>query len=749
MKHTLYTSLLLLCVMGGLKSFSQSVVLNEVVFANQTSLTDADNDTPDWIELYNADTVAVNLRGFQLTDDITENIHWAFPDYTIPASGYLIVFASGKNRNQSGEFHTDFKLGLMEEQLYLIAPSGIITDSTHIRCVPRDKSLACIPDGDRNNRFVTTPTPRQSNNQSDTISINYRPDSLIISDAGGFYGQPIELSMSNTHQQNKIYYTLDGDDPDTNELEYNAPIDLYNITSNKIRFADEIDNGFDLGNDIFKAPIVRAQVFSEGCPASNAINNTYFIGLETNTYNVPVVAIITDKDNLFDDDEGIYVEGNHMNYAQSGKEWERDIHVEMFDQGGTTIIKQDAGMRIHGRGSRMRPQKSLRLYAKEKFGADYFKYPLFEQKPHITRFKRILLRSVTDMGETLIKDELTQELVRPMNTDYTAARPSIVFINGEYWGIYSMRERQDEYYIADNYSIPKTDLNVICHTPEGLEVEEGPEDDYANLTLWLETHNPKEDHFYAQVNEQLDLDAMMDYYSAQIYFANTDFPENNLRLWRLLNDTARWRYYFYDCDACMKRVDYNLLSEYSHNGQDLQNCAPYSTYVLRRMLQNPEFAQRFRARMFNHLSHTFSPERVLSLIDKMRETYAPLIPEHTYRWNTPSDYLKWQKNVEQLESFAIQRPMVLKDDLLEQLSSPLIISPNPTNGAFRVAALWNSGSAQIRILNITGQVVHQESFTIVENTTYEPNVLLPTGLYIVEVEARGFRFSEKLVVVSN
>ncbi|MFO7864075.1 MAG: CotH kinase family protein [Salinivirgaceae bacterium] len=749
MKLTLYSSLLLLSLLGNLPSFSQSVVLNEVVFANSNSLTDADGDTPDWIELYNSDTVAVNLKNFQLTDDISNSTHWTFPDYTLPSNGYLIVFASGKNRKKSEEFHTDFKLGLMEEQLFLLNPSGTAIDSTGIRCVPRDKSLACIPDGARNSRFVATPTPQQSNNQTDTISINYRPDSLILSDAGGFYGQPIELSMSNTHQQNKIYYTLDGNDPDTDELEYNAPIDLYNITSNEIRFADEIDNGFDLGNDIFKAPIVRAQVFSEGCPASKTISNTYFIGLEKNPYNVPVSAIITDKDNLFDDDEGIYVEGNNMNFARSGQEWERDIHVEMFDEAGTAIIKQDAGMRIHGRGSRRRPQKSLRLYAKEKFGHEYFNYPFFEQKPHITRVKRMLLRSITDMGETLIKDELAQELVSTMNTDYTAARASVVFINGEYWGIYSMRERQDEYYVADNYSIPKTDLSVVAYTLAGVEVEEGPETDYTNLTFWLETNNPKEPGFYAQANEKIDLDALIDYHSAQIYFANFDFPANNLRMWRLLNDTARWRYFFYDCDACMKRVEYNILSEYSHNSQDYQTTRPYSTYVLRRMLQNPEFAQRFRARLLYHLSNTFSPERVLNLIDEWQETYAPLIPEHTYRWNSPTDYLKWQKNVEQLKSFAIQRPMVVKQDLLDQFSSPLIISPNPTKGVFKVEALWSSGNAQMRILNTTGQTVHQETFIINENAPQQFHTTLSAGLYIIEIESGGFRFSEKLVVVSN
>lgn len=727
---------------------SQSLVINEVMFANRTALADADGDTPDWVELYNADTVTLQLNQFALSDDHELEDVWPLPDYAMRPGQYLVIFASGKNRRAGNEFHTNFKLGLMEEPLFLLNASGSVIDCVAIQCVPPDHSLICIPDGQTAHRKVALPTPGQSNNRATLVEINYRPDSLWFDRYGGFYEHAVDLQMFNRHSQNTIRYTLDADDPNERDAVYTGVVTLHDLTREKIRFADEIDNGFELGEDIAKAPVVRAQVFSEGCPASQVRTEVYFIGSQySNRYNVPVVSIVTDEDNLFDPDQGIYVEGNYDNYWQSGKAWERPVKLTVYNESRQKVIDQQAGIRIHGAGSRQRPQKSLRLYARGKYGDSVFSYPFFSQKPHLQTFNRLLLRSVKDWGETLLKDDLAQRLVSHMNIDYTASQPSVLFINGEYWGIYSLRERQDEYYVAANYNAPVTPLNVVAYTHSGLLADEGNLTKYQDLINWLQLADPENPDFFEQASTLVDMEAMMDYYAAQLYFANTDWPENNFRMWRMENDTSLWRYYFYDCDACMMRFDYNNLSEYTHDNSQWHQYLQHATFAFRRMMQNAQFSEMFRARLVHHLTHTFGTQRVIDELEQLKSVYSPLVSEHAYRWNTPTDLVMWLNNVERLESFALQRPMAMRSHLSDLLGEPLRVYPNPSHGDVFIETLWGSGLAQITIADVAGKTVYHSSVNCSEQSRFSPSVKFAPGAYVISVLADGVRFQQKLVVI--
>lgn len=727
---------------------AQSVVINEVMFENHSSFTDMDGDTPDWIELYNRDTVSVQLSGFGLTDDKSLDDIWLLPEYELAPGEFLVVFASGKNRRTGLDLHTDFKLGLMEEQLFLVNSNGVVVDSTTIRCVPTDKSLVCMPDGEISGRCIAFPTPGYSNINAQVIDVDYRPDSLWFDVQGGFYASAVQLNLYNKFPQNVIHYTLDADDPNERDSVFHDVLSLHDLTSEKIRFADEIDNGFELGEDILKAPVVRAQVYSSGCPASEIVSQTYFIGNKYGSrYHVPVISIITDEDNLFDDDEGIYVLGNNNNFLQSGKSWERPIQLEIFNEEGLKVIDQQAGMRIHGAGSRSRPQKSLRLYARQSYGDSLFEYPFFTQKPYLHKFNRLLLRAVKDWGETLLKDDLAQQLVSTMNMDYTASQPSVVFINGEYWGIYSLRERQDEFYVADNYNVPVPHLNVVAYTRDGLSADEGDLQSYTDLVQWLHTADPSDVEFYDEANALIDLDAMTDYYIAQLYFANTDWPENNFRMWRMVNDTARWRYLFYDCDACMIRFDLNNLAEYTSDNEDVFQYQEHATYVFRRMMQNSTFSSMFRSQLAFHLTHTFGTQRVVSELETLKDVYAPLVSEHTYRWNTPTDLVMWLNNVERLESFAVQRPMAMREHLINQLGNALVVYPNPSQGQFNIEPHWGNGQMQVCIVDVTGKLVYENVVATNADGLYTLDVQLEPGVYVVSAISDGMRFTQKVMVL--
>jgi hypothetical protein len=726
---------------------AQDIVINEVVFSNSGSLTDLDRDSPDWIELYNASANSINLSGYILADNADENDYWECPSYDMPPGTYKVIFASGKNIKSNSEWHTNFKLGLMQEQLFLLNPTYEIIDSTQIQCVPPDKSLSCKPDGNTFNRIVCIPTPNLSNDNSEAININYLPDTLFASHSGGFYNGIIEVELSNLHPENQIFYTLNANAPDQNDSIYTEGLFLDDRTPYPNRFANKPPLSFELGDEILKAQVLRAQVYSDGCPASKQINSTYFIrNIQSNPYNLHVVSLITDKDNLFDDDEGIYVLGNHENYWQRGKEWEREVHVELFDSLGNLIRQQLAGMRIHGGGNRQANQKSIRLYSHDKYAEGWFPSPFKMCKPHIDSCKQLLLRNVKDWDGTIIKDELSNLLVTEMNIDYSAVVTSIVFINGEYWGIYNLHEYQDEYYVGVNYMIPTPELTVIEASPDNIFAKEGDINDYYNLISFIETADKNSDSFYCEMNELIDLESLIDFYCAQIYFANLDFPFRNTNLWKINSDTPSWRYFFFDCDACMERFTHNILNEYGAADDIFFVYDNKYKTILNNLFQNREFQQKFQSKMYYHLNNTFSPERVLAEIEKLEEIYSPLVNEHIYRWHIPSDYIQWKQNIDRLKLFAIERPLIVKELLVSYFGVPFIVYPNPSTDMFTIKLNNHANLALVNITDLYGRNLYESVFEVLDNEIYV-NYSLPCGLYFVSLTINNMSFTKKLIVL--
>ncbi len=730
-------------VMHASLSNAQGLVINEVVYSNKASLLDSDGESPDWIELYNSDNATLNLDGYMLTDDTTKETFWTLPEYEMAPGTYLVVFASGKNSTDISELHANFKLKMLKENLYLLDPSGAIIDKVNAQCVPTDLSFGLTTDGGEN-KSVLTPTPGTSNDTASQHTINYQRDSLIIDKPSGLYTDPITVSLSKTYPGSVIYYSLDGDDPDDSGEIYNEPLYLEDYTNHENRFANKPETEVGTGDLIFKGNVLRAIVYSNGCPASNEISNTYFINEKIKSKNtVPFVSIITDEDNLFDNDDGIYVRGNYTNYNRRGKTWERDIHLEVFDTNGIQIIDQDAGLRIHGRASRGAPQKSLRLYARDEYGKEYFDYPFFEQKPELTRFKRLLLRSTEDWSGIIFTDELCQNLVDDMNINYTAANTTLVFINGEYWGIYSLRERQDEYYIADNYNIDPPEIDLISYTPGGLSLETGDMNAYNELIDWVDNSDPESETFYEEAQQYFNLDEVQEYYIAELFLANVDFPSNNLKLWRIKSDTARWHYFFFDMDGSLFRTNFDHLTDYNNTFEDTQRYPEYTTKIFRALIHNTQFRREFTAKFYQHLQTTFSTQTFYEELEKFEALYDPLVAEHTYRWHTPTDYLKWKENVDILSLFAVQRPMEMSQQLYENLGNPFVVYPTVTESGFYIDASSEPENTHVEIYSMTGQMVYSQELTSsLEWIDFDG----PQGVYIIKVQMNNMIFSDRIIV---
>jgi len=159
----LVLSMLLPCALGEENApapdFS-AIRINEFMASNGDSLEDLDGDTTDWIELYNTGDTDVNLQGLCLSDGKKELDKFVFPEVIIPAHGYLIVFASGKEVDPSVELHTSFKLSADGERVVL-SYGGEILDIISFDAQEKDVAMARYDE--RSWRFTKLYTPGKEN----------------------------------------------------------------------------------------------------------------------------------------------------------------------------------------------------------------------------------------------------------------------------------------------------------------------------------------------------------------------------------------------------------------------------------------------------------------------------------------------------------------------------------------------------------------------------------------------------------
>ncbi|GAK11615.1 leucine-rich repeat protein [Geomicrobium sp. JCM 19039] len=339
-----------------------------------------------------------------------------------------------------------------------------------------------------------------------------RPEyDIIFSEAGGVYEdrQDIELSTRG-EADGTIRYTTDGSEVTAEDQEYHSPIPVANSTT------------------------IRAQLFTNNEDTTLEYGQSYII---RDSPTLPIISISTDQANLYDEEYGIYTPGVYYNpdsleptgnYMQSGREWERPVFMQMFED-DETVLSQHAGIRIHGGHSRSVDRKSLRFYAREDYGNARFNHELFGEDERGVFNRFILRNSGQDWNRTLFRDAMMQELVSDLNMETQLSQPTNLYVNGENWGIFNIRERFDNHYFRFAHNVEEEDLDLL----EGNgEVVEGDNRDYRALIDYVDANDMENDEHFDVVSTQMDMDNFLDYYIAQIYFGNMDWPQNNVNMWR-------------------------------------------------------------------------------------------------------------------------------------------------------------------------------------------------------------------------
>ncbi len=538
----------------------------------------------------------------------------------------------------------------------------------------------------------------------------------LFSAPGGYYQQSFELRLTANLPNAAIYYTLDGSDPDLDSTQYSGPLLIHSRVGEPNLFSaipDVSPRWIPPAGEVFKATVVRARIISnDGQAISPVITHTFIVD-EEKRYTLPVVSVVTDPSNFFDDRYGIYVMGDiynqlydpasslnpwerPANYIESGQEWERPVHLEYFDVNGSLGFALDANARIHGAATRERAQKSLRLYTVcESTCTETIDYDIFPGLTSqvtgepIQAFKTILLRnSGNDWEKTMFRDALLQRLVDHTKLDTQAYRPAIVFLNGEYWGIHNLRERLDEYYLETHYGIAPDQVTILAEDDLIITGEPGDEQDYLDMLAFAASHDMADPENYAYIHTQMDIENYIDYQIAEIYFDNANWPHVNIKFWQKktgrpddpsapYGHDGRWRWMLYDTDFGFgfdggpKNAEINSLLAAIH-----PDWHDWAGLLFRSLLENPDFRANFVTRFADHINTSFEPQRVTNEIDQMQSVIAPEIEEHIRRWRGSEAALEeWQDSVEVMRGFAAYRPENVQQHLSDyfELGSPVKI----------------------------------------------------------------------------
>lgn len=590
---------------------SQSITINEVLSSNTTVNQDEDGNYEDWVELYNYGAVAVNLNGFGLSDDAALPHKWSFPAVTINPGQFLLVWCSDKNRTIPGSpLHTNFKIGAGGEAIYLTNQSTTNLATFPAIALPANVSYGKSPNGTGNYFYFNIPTPGQSNSTTTYSEVLSAPN---FSHTGGFYTSGFNLSLSNATPGTTIIYTLDGSDPDENNLSgttysyknsyaefagqssgpllqnsfrsftYSSPIAISNRSPlpNKLAAMSSTHHhvaSYIPGSPVFKGTVVRAKVIKPGALSSKIMTRSYFVTPSGNSeFSLPVVSLSVSENKFFNYTNGIFVAGSlfdlwraanptvdadvdeenfDANYKVSGDPSERNGNLNYFVN-GTEVLNQDIGLRINGGSTRAWQSKSIRLVARSDYGNDNLNYAFFSDE-NLSVFNRLVLRnSGGDFFDTMYRDAFAQELVKKTGLETQAYQPTVTFVNGEYWGILNIRERYDKYYFKNVCGIGETELDLL---EDDLSVAEGDSVHYDAMASFLTNNSLAIQANFDYIKTQMDVDNMRDYYITNIYYDNTDWPGWNTLFWRkrtasynpnaLYGQDGRWRAAMKDNDDC-------------------------------------------------------------------------------------------------------------------------------------------------------------------------------------------------------
>ncbi len=637
------------------------VVINEYSASNLVGYNDNYQSQEDWIELYNTELTAVNLGGFYLSDSASNIEKWEIPEGTIiPANGYLRFWCSGRDEATSTGFndhyHTNFKLKQTKvdtETIVLSDADGNIVDSVLMQKTQLEHSMGRSPNGSPTWKIFTSPTLNAANLGA---SFDRYADTPEMNVEAGFYNGTQNVTITSTEANSTIHYTINGYLPTSGATEYATPI------------------------SVSSTQIIRAIVEpnTPGVLPSFMAFNSYFIN---ESHTLPVISVSADQmEDLLNGNINLRPEGT----------------MEYFDATG---VRKDVGYgeyNKHGQDSWQWDQRSFDYIARDEMGYhDAINEKLLTWSDRES-YQKVIIRASGDDNYPAIdssahmRDMFIHRLANKndLNVDMRRGERCVAYVNGQYWGVYSIREKvSDADYTKFYYGQDKYNIQYLMNWGSTWAQYGGSQafQDWDEIHSFAINNDMSNQANYEQVAAEIDVTSLVDYILVNSFAVCTDWINWNTSWWRGIDpngDHKKWGYVLWDEDATFNH--YINYTNVPNEDPDADPCYPEQInldpeqhiVLLNKLLENDEFRQYYITRYMDLNNTVFTEEEALGTLEGIESSIAGEMPRHTSRWG--GNVNEWEGNVQKVKDFILDRIAFLPGGLNEcyDLSGPYDVSLN-------------------------------------------------------------------------
>ncbi|MCV6630709.1 MAG: CotH kinase family protein [Flavobacteriaceae bacterium] len=388
---------------------------------------------------------------------------------------------------------------------------------------------------------------------------------------------------------------------------------------------------------------------------------------------LPVVKLQIEDKYLWSENSGLYVVGsNGISYADCpmvanfNQKWEYPAKISFYEN-KELVFADSVGFRIKGKCSRQKPMKSIGLYWRKEYGKKNLKHQLFPDQ-EIKKYKRLFLRnSGNDFGITHLRDAAITEIIKDFaKVDYQAYRPSVLYLNGQYWGIYNMREMITPHHFKYHYDVDDDTVDLLEGSEVNPEADDGSSSDYLSVVVdYLNNNDLSVDTNYNQFGNLIEIDSYIDYIIINTYVHKTDWPLENVKWWRdkTSSNHRKWRWVVHDSDWGFRKGNEQKLWIGNLYKKDEEIDKIDGFFIFNHLIKNKKFRNQFLERYKFYVEKVFEEQRVASIILQLKDKIAPEYNNHQKKWNTIS-YSKWEDAIQELIVFNNQRNAFIKSVLI-------------------------------------------------------------------------------------
>lgn len=566
-----------------------TLVISEVMSSNTKYLA-VGGEYHDWVEIANISSSPVNLSGYTLSDRKSKPDKYKLPNKTLQPGEYVIIYCSGL----TSEYHAPFKISASGEALYIFKDGSVVDFVAVPGDIGSDNTYARYGS---EWIYSVKPTPGGAN-----AAGRYRrlaaPTANI---ASGCYTDTIKVTLAG---EGKIYYTTDGFAPSSKSKAYTGPIEITKPTS--LRVVSVRDGETSAESDF-----------------------TYVV--DKTASKLPVLNIAVDM-NLLTGENGVFADISEPFIGT-----EAPILATLIED-GEEKFSVPCGFKLNGNDSRKGEKKSFRLRFKSTYGPSKLNYKVFDNLD-IDSFESLILRGGSeDFKRSMIRDELCADAFDGLTAlNVQASKAVVLYIGGEYWGVYFIRERINEDYVEEHYG---ADADKVELVESNLFVTAGESKDFNSLMSYCKNHDLNVEEYFNYVKERVDLNGLIDWFICRSYVGDHDI--GNARMFKAADYDNVWHYICFDLDwsFLVDRVNEDTFKWYVNNTND---------EIFKALFKTSRFKKMIFDRFEELKKGALSDANILAMIDKYEAIIESDIERDRIRWGT--SYTSWKSQVNDLRKF--------------------------------------------------------------------------------------------------